>query len=112
MKTGRLTKRVTIIRQVPVKDEHGFDAMGEDVFLTCWAEIKPARGKTLYEMERKEGVEYTVITIRWRPGITHDMKVKYQEHVYSIDNMVDPYMRHEALELYCSEEVRGVDNGT
>ncbi len=50
------------------------------------------------------------ITIRWRPGVTHDMKVKYQDHLYDIDTIVDPYMRHEALELYCTEEVRGTGN--
>ena len=41
---------------------------------------------------------------------TRDMKVKYQNHLYDIDTIVDPYMRHEALELYCTEEVRGTDN--
>ena len=38
------------------------------------------------------------------------MKVKYQDHFYDIDTIVDPYMRHEALELYCTEEVRGTGN--
>ena len=37
------------------------------------------------------------------------MIVKYQNHLYDIDTIVDPYMRHEALELYCTEEVRGTD---
>ena len=76
----------------------------------CWASIEPARGKVFYEMERKADTEYSKITIRWRPGVTHDMKVKYQDHLYDIDTIVDPYMRHEALELYCTEEVRGTDN--
>lgn len=111
MQTGRLTKRIQIIGQVKTLDEHGFDTMEEAVLFTCWAEIKPARGKVLYEMERKDSTEYVVITIRWRPNLTHDLKVKYQDHTYSIDNIVDPYMRHEALELYCTEDVRGQDHG-
>lgn len=57
-----------------------------------------------------KNVEYSKITIRWRPGVTHDMKVKYREHLYDIDTIVDPYMRHEAPELYCTEEVRGKGN--
>ena len=91
-------------------DEYGFDTQTDVVVYRCWASIEPARGKVFYEMDRKADTEYSKITIRWRPGVTHDMKVKYQNHLYDIDTIVDPYMRHEALELYCMEEVRGTDN--
>lgn len=107
MQTGRLEKRVQIIGQKQSKDEHGFDTMEEAVLFTCWAEIRPIRGKTLYDLERTDTQEPTVITIRWRPSITHDMKVKYQDHVYAIDTIVDPFMRHEMLELHCTETIRG-----
>lgn len=110
MQIGKLNKRVQIIRKEPGSDEYGFDTQHDAVYCTCWASIEPAKGKVLYEMERKADTEYSTITIRWRPGITHDMKVKYQDHLYNIDTIVDPYMRHESLELYCSEEIRGDEN--
>lgn len=110
MQTGKLNKRVQLIRRITSADEYGFDTFTDAVHCTCWASIEPARGKVFYEMERKTDTEYSKITIRWRPGITHDMKVKYQDHLYDIDTIVDPYMRHEALELYCTEEIRGQDN--
>lgn len=111
MKTGTLNKRIEILAKVKATDKLGFDTMAEKTFLRCWASIQPARGKVFYEMERKADTEYTKITIRWRPGITHDMRVKYQDHIYDIDTIVDPYMRHESLELYCTEEIRGTDHG-
>ena len=110
MKTGLLNKRIEILGKQAVTDEYGFDTQADVVVYRCWASIEPARGKVFYEMERKADTEYSKITIRWRPGVTHDMKVKYQDHLYDIDTIVDPYMRHEALELYCTEEVRGTDN--
>lgn len=110
MQVGKLNKRVQIISQKAQTDDLGFDRLQAVVYCTCWASIEPARGKVFYEMERKADTEYSKITIRWRPGITHDMKVKYQNHLYDIDTIVDPYMRHESLELYCTEEIRGQDN--
>ena len=110
MQVGKLNKRVQIISQKAQTDDLGFDRLQDVVYCTCWASIEPARGKVFYEMERKADTEYSKITIRWRPGITHDMKVKYQDHLYDIDTIVDPYMRHESLELYCTEEIRGQDN--
>lgn len=109
MKTGLLNKRIEILGKKAVTDEYGFDTQTEDVIYRCWASIKPARGKVFYELERKADTEYTLITIRWRKGITHDMKVRYLEHIYDIDTIVDPNMRHESLELYCTEEIRGTD---
>lgn len=110
MKTGLLNKRIEILGKQVATDAFGFDTQTDVVVYRCWASIEPARGKVFYEMERKADTEYSKITIRWRPGVTHDMKVKYQNHLYDIDTIVDPYMRHEALELYCMEEVRGTDN--
>jgi SPP1 family predicted phage head-tail adaptor len=110
LQVGKLNKRVQIISRKAQTDDLGFDTLQDVVHCTCWASIEPARGKVFYEMERKADTEYSKITIRWRPGITHDMKVKYQNNLYDIDTIVDPYMRHESLELYCTEEIRGQDN--
>ena len=112
MKTGLLNKRIEILGKQAATDEYAEAEHGRAV-RDDGAEIVPRigdRGKVFYEMERKADTEYSKITIRWRPGVTHDMKVKYQNHLYDIDTIVDPYMRHEALELYCTEEVRGMDN--
>ena len=81
MKTGLLNKRIEILGKKAVTDEYGFDTQTDVVICRCWASIKPARGKVFYELERKADTEYTLITIRWRPQITHDMKVKYQDHL-------------------------------
>ena len=91
MQVGKLNKRVQIISRKAQTDDLGFDTLQDVVHCTCWASIEPARGKVFY-------------------GITHDMKVKYQDHLYDIDTIVDPYMRHESLELYCTEEIRGQDD--
>jgi SPP1 family predicted phage head-tail adaptor len=74
MKTGLLNKRIEILGKQAVTDEYGFDTQADVVVYRCWASIEPARGKVFYEMERKADTEYSKITIRWRPGVTHDMK--------------------------------------
>ena len=75
MKTGLLNKRIEILGKQAVTYEYGFDTQADVVVYCCWASIEPARGKVFYEMERKADTEYSKITIRWRPGVTHDMKV-------------------------------------
>ena len=78
MKTGLLNKRIEILGKQAATDGYGFDTQTDVVVYRCWASIEPARGKVFYEMERRADTEYSKITIRWRPGVTHDMKVKYQ----------------------------------
>ena len=76
MKTGLLNNGLRFLGKQAVTDEYGFDTQADVVVYRCWASIEPARGKVFYEMERKADTEYSKITIRWRPGVTHDMKVK------------------------------------
>ena len=47
------------------------------------------------------------ITIRFRHGISSDMKIRYQQYIFEIQSIVDPYMNHSLLEIYCKRLDRG-----
>ena len=41
------------------------------------------------------------MTIRYRKGVTPDMWMEIQGQRYEILYILDPYLRHETLELFC-----------
>ena len=103
---GELDRRITIITAVP--DSTGkFDRMKKQKLLECWASVTPVRGKEYYESGEKRQEGQVKITIRYRKGITATMTVKYGNHNYNINSVVDINMDHSCLELYCTEITRG-----
>jgi SPP1 family predicted phage head-tail adaptor len=104
---GTLNRKIKIIGKVQSKDEYGFDTVKDGVIYETWAKIAPVRGKEYYDSDRLRDNNYVTITIRYRKNVTDQMYVIYEDHRYNIENVVDPYMTHESLELYCSEDTRG-----
>ena len=106
---GTLDKRVKLLKYTETRDDYGMthqalvDAIGNSV----WARIEPARGKTYYEQYRDKVEMITKVTIRYRPGITTDMLVKYGQTIYKITSVVDPYEAHVKLELMCNRKQAG-----
>jgi SPP1 family predicted phage head-tail adaptor len=43
------------------------------------------------------------VTIRYRPGVTSAMRVRYQGRKFNILTVLDVEMAHVALELTCAE---------
>lgn len=103
-----LNKRVKIVGNVQTTED-GWDTTKPVVVCTTWASIQPARGREWYEARAIRTDESIKIVIRYRTGITHDMKIQYQHHTYEIQSIVDPFEDHESLEIYCIEKLRGQD---
>lgn len=106
---GLLNKRVQLIRYADVEDEHGLTHQQYIPALPhkIWARIEPTRGSQYYEQYKDKTEDLTKITIRYRAGITDDMFVRYQQKLYAIKTIIDPYEAHIKLELMCSIKNRG-----
>lgn len=113
MEIGSLDKRIQVLKYTETEDEYGLthqtlvDAIGHSL----WARIEPARGKTYYEQYKDKVEMITKITIRYRPGITDAMLVKYGGKTYKISSVVDPYQAHVKLELMCNLKRVGDPDG-
>lgn len=108
---GTLNKRIDIIKPQS-QDTDGWDKVADNaIYKRIAASIKPARGREFYESQRLRDDAAVKITIRYRKNIDEGCKVKYKDHMYDIQSVVDPEMMHESLEFYCIEKKRGDSNG-
>jgi SPP1 family predicted phage head-tail adaptor len=114
-KIGTLDKRVHLLGYKDVKNDNGFyeqqfvDLVGHPVY----ARIEPARGKSFYEQyeANKDASTYMLkITIRYRKGIDENTVVQYGDNLYNVITAIDPYMRHEKLELMVNQRKRGAED--
>jgi SPP1 family predicted phage head-tail adaptor len=75
------------------------------VVATVWASIEPLRGDERLRAMRLEDVATHKITIRYRPGITARMRVKFGTRLLNIRAVIDPQEQRRVLELMCEEGV-------
>ena len=109
---GTLDKRISIVEMKEQKNEYNLLETKPNVLLNCWARIEPLRGREYFEALKIKTTDYVKITIRYRSNITDNMFVRYHNVLFEIQNIIDPYMRHEKLELMCILRNRGdVENG-
>jgi len=104
MNPGRLNKRITLQRLKTVKVNGIATKQWEDV-ATVWASIEPLRGREYFAATAVNAEVTTRVKIRYRSGVTADMRGLYGSRVFDIKSPpIDPEERHEELHLMCSEE--------
>lgn len=105
MRAGDLRHRVTIQQQVgkgkdPVTKETR--ETWQDV-ATVWAAVEPLRGREYFQAMETESEAVTRVRIRYRPGVTNEMRVQYGDRILYIQGVIDVDERHRELQLMCVE---------
>ena len=82
------------------------DALGQypvepERVATVWCSVTPQTGSLL------SGRTPHKVTIRYRKGITADMWLEIEGETYDILYILDPYLRHETLEIFCEVRANG-----
>lgn len=85
MQAGRLTQRVTIQQPVVTRNELGEEILGWSTFAQAWAEVRPLSTRELVTLRAEYAEVTTMITIRYRPGITAKMRVLHAGVAYNIE---------------------------
>lgn len=104
---GSLDKRITFITNKEAENEYNLTELQPAEALSCWARIEPVRGREYYEAQRIRTENSYKITTRYHKSLDDSMLIKYQNRTFEIQNIVDPYENHSALEFYCTEKSRG-----
>lgn len=112
MRIGKLNKRINILQYVDAENDIGGTELKPQIFLSCWAEIEPARGREYYDAKKIQDETSYKVTTRYHKGISESMVIEYKGRQYSIQNVLDPYEAHTSLEIYCTEKVRGIGNAS
>lgn len=114
MRAGKLRHRVTIQQLVagsPQKTPMGApDEAWTDV-ATVWADVRPLRGKALFEAQQALSRVNTVIEIRYSAtvaAVTSAMRATLGNVVFDIEAVVNPEYNNQRLLLQCST---GVNQG-
>lgn len=88
------------------KDETGQYPAEEQIVATVWCQVVPQTGSLLAGRPGETTLARTThkVIIRYRKDITPDMWVEVDGTRYDILYVMDPYLKHINLELFC--EVR------
>lgn len=88
------------------KDALGQYPVSPQKVADLWCSVVPQTGSLLTGRPAETQLSRTThkVIIRYRKGVTPDMWLEIQGQRYDILYILDPYLRHEALELFC--EVR------
>ncbi|KZL94364.1 phage head closure protein [Clostridium magnum] len=109
MKISSLNKRITLQKLVEVENEANENVLVSQDFKTIWASIAPVKGREYLEAKKIQAELTYKITIRYAKDITPDMQIRYGERIFNIKDIIDPFEKHELLEIMCIEKV--VKNG-
>ena len=105
MQFSALKHRVTVQQNQPTINAFGEETEQWVTIATVWASVEPLKGREFFAAQ-KENAETTVrITIRYRMGITADMRIKFGNKVFEINAVIDVEERHIELQIMCMELV-------
>ncbi|GEB79225.1 head-tail adaptor protein [Desulfovibrio desulfuricans] len=107
MGAGSLRHRITLQRMVRTPDGMGG---GSDSWVdvdTLWAEVQPLTGKAYMAAKQAQSDVSHRVRIRFREGITPDMRIQFGTRIFQIDAVLCPNERRQDLHLMCVE--RSID---
>lgn len=102
-------KRVTLIKEVIVRDDLNTPQSKWHPVAKVWASIEPISGREYWSAAQSNSESSVRIVIRYRQGITSRMRVKYESEdgtvVYETSSPPINYReQNEYLELMCKEK--------
>lgn len=98
MDPGKLNKRITFqLQDLDSEDEDWKD------IATTWANINPISGKEYYSAETINSDLTHKIRLRYRKGITPDMRILYNGRIFYIISVINEYEKNTMLQLMCRE---------
>lgn len=106
--SGDLRNRIEVWENVKYINELGETSRKFMKVNTLWASVVPQTGRL--QNQQAETILTNVthkIIVRYTAGkdITKDMQIKYKDHRFDIDFILDPYFKNERLEIFCSEKL-------
>jgi len=109
MRISDLRRRIVLQRKTTIRDEEGNTVETWVDVVTVWAAVEPMsiRWKEFLQAAAINAERYTLFRIRYRPGITPDMRVVYAGQTYDIVHVVDIAGRHRELHIIAKDVVAG-----
>lgn len=103
MRIGELRKLVTIQGESSTPDDAGGYVLSWTNLATAWAEITALNGREVYTAQHLEGRVTHRVTMRYRAGVTTDMRLTCGSRVFNIRAVMNSDERNRWLELLVEE---------
>ena len=101
MNAGQLRHRVEILQRVKEKDKSGATVSVWRPLAKLWADVRHVSGSETMRNDVLTASVRASVRIRWRTGISADMRVKTENGVYVIRAVIPDLRRREFLDLTC-----------
>lgn len=98
MNPGELRHKI----KFQIQDLEQENEVWNDVF-SCWANVNPISGREYYQAETVNSDLTHRIRLRYRKGITPDMRILYKDRIFYIVSVINEYEKNYALQLMCRE---------
>lgn len=105
MKVGQLRHRITFQRKAKVQNEYGEEIADWVDVASVWASVNPISGREFFAAEAVNSEVTHKINMRYRSGITPDMRVKFKERYFQIIVVMNLQEKNVELQLLCKELV-------
>lgn len=104
MSAGQLDRRITIEQETETVSPSGGVVVTWATVATVWAAKMDVRPRERYAAATDLATETTTFRIRWRSGITPEMRITYDGKVYNIEGIAE-VGRRIALDLTATARV-------
>lgn len=95
---GRMDRRIEFQTPGNTRDSMGSFVQTWTTFLRVWAQAKPLRASERFSSDQQRESKVYTFLIRYRDGITSDMRIVYNEEYYRISGIAE-INRREGLEI-------------
>lgn len=104
MNPSLLNKRVSILEQSTTQNSYGETESNWLTIATVWANIRPLRGRELYQANQVHSETTSKVTIRYRSGILPKMRINYSGRILEIiAPPINISEENRFLEILCKE---------
>lgn len=109
MRAGTLRHRITIQQPSASQDTYGEEIITWSTWATVWAAVEPMRADERYTANDAQLLAEadTRIRIRYRPGVTHQMRVSFESRLFDIQGVINLETRDREIHLLCKEKPDG-----
>lgn len=111
---AELNQRITLQQKVVTRNTIGeevvtwADVIADTADNSLWAEVWPLKGREFFAAQQTQYAADVRFRLRYRPGLTQDMRVVWNGDAYDILSIVDVGAAHRTTEILA---VHGVRNG-
>lgn len=100
---SELRHRIAIQKRTQSPDGLGGFSESWITFASTWAKISPTSARERFFSEKLEHNITHKITIRYRSGISPDMRIQFGTRIFKINGIINPEERNIWLDLLCEE---------